>query len=141
MNKTEEGDSQMSDQYEEGSIVSQTTLEETPLYDVVKQEVQIGSAPGDTAPTVSIMSKAGDYAGEEGVRKLLDKHGISPEMRDDDACVCTIGWSEREQKWYGWSHRAYFGYRIGDDGFSERGKIETLEQAKDSASAYAEDVS
>ena len=131
----------MTKTYEAGDIVSQITLEETELYDVVKQEVQVGSKPGDTQSTVSIMSKSGDYAGEASVRRVLDKYGIAPEMRDDEACVCTIGWSEKEQKWYGWSHRAMFGYGIGDDGFEGRGKIETLEQAKESASAYAEDVS
>ena len=31
-------------------------------------------------------------------------------MHSDVAC---IGYSEREQKWYGWSHRAIFGFGIG----------------------------
>ena len=27
--------------------------------------------------------------------------------------TCSIGWSEKDQKWYGWSHRAIFGFTIG----------------------------
>ena len=26
---------------------------------------------------------------------------------------CSIGWNEEEQKWYGWSHRAIYGFGIG----------------------------
>jgi hypothetical protein len=28
--------------------------------------------------------------------------------------VCSIGWSDKDQKWYGWSHRAIYGFRPGD---------------------------
>lgn len=27
--------------------------------------------------------------------------------------ISNIGFSEKEQKWYGWSHRAFFGFGIG----------------------------
>lgn len=44
---------------------------------------------------------------------LVYKHGIAPEYRTPTSTVCSIGFSAREQKWYGWSHRAMFGFGIG----------------------------
>jgi len=132
----------MRDRVEVGDIVSESVLEEAELYDVVEQLVQMGTAPDDTMPTLSIMSKDGDYAGDASdMRKFFDKHGIAPELREEDANVCTIGWSEKKQKWFGWSHRATSSYGIGDKSFDGRHEIQTLEQAKVSASAFAEDVS
>ena len=45
------------------------------------------------------------YCIKLGLRKLQK---INPEH-----CVCSIGFSEKEQKWYGWSHRACYGFGIG----------------------------
>lgn len=33
--------------------------------------------------------------------------------RHEEAGTVQIGWCESEQKWYGWSHRAYYGFGIG----------------------------
>ena len=42
----------------------------------------------------------------DGWRKFFKEHGIQyVDFRH--------GWSEKEQKWYGWSHRAIFGFGIG----------------------------
>lgn len=46
--------------------------------------------------------------------RICVKHGIKPELRTGDSTVCSIGFSERDQKWYGWSHRAIHGFGIGD---------------------------
>lgn len=45
--------------------------------------------------------------------KNLLKYGdeLIPQLQQ--AKVCCIGWSPREQKWYGWSHRAIYGFTIG----------------------------
>jgi len=32
----------------------------------------------------------------------------------DSRDVCSIGFCERDGKWYGWSHRAIYGFQIGD---------------------------
>lgn len=52
--------------------------------------------------------------------KLIDflaKHEItqlnSTFIRDNGNPVANIGYSEKENKWYGWSHRAIFGFTIG----------------------------
>jgi hypothetical protein len=39
--------------------------------------------------------------------KFIDQHGIK-QLKSG------IGFSEKEQKWYGWSHRAFCGFGIGD---------------------------
>jgi len=45
--------------------------------------------------------------------RLCVARGIVPQKRADDSNVCSIGFCEREQKWYGWSHRAMFGFGVG----------------------------
>jgi len=60
----------------------------------------------------------GGYIGLKGVSEnwleILAKHGIAPQLASPDRKVCSIGFSEKEQKWYGWSHRAMYGFTIGD---------------------------
>ena len=127
---------------EEGDIIKSKVLEECELYDVVLQTVLMRVDPEETYTVTSIMSKDGDYAGgADDTRKFFDKHGIAPEMRSDEAHVCSVGWSERGHKYYGWSHRAFHGYAIGDKSFDGSRTIETKDQARESAAAFAEDVS
>ena len=57
----------------------------------------------------------GHYIGDpRRAHFLIVKRGIKPELADPTHKVCSIGFCEREQKWYGWSHRAIFGFGIGD---------------------------
>ena len=42
------------------------------------------------------------------------KRGIKPEKVNPDESVCSIGLCAYENKWYGWSHRAIYGFTIGD---------------------------
>ncbi len=44
--------------------------------------------------------------------KFFIKHEIKPE-EPEVGKVPIIGFSEKEQKWYGWSHRAIYGFGIG----------------------------
>lgn len=54
--------------------------------------------------------------------RLIVKRGIKPEPRTPPCPsanggkgrTCSIGFCEQEQKWYGWSHRALYGFGIGD---------------------------
>lgn len=58
---------------------------------------------------------SGDLIGDSRIANFLcKKHGIKPEKRSEKHQTCSIGFSEREQKWYGWSHRACYGFSIGD---------------------------
>ncbi len=83
---------------------------ESKLY-VVRQE------PNSLDPSL-MMGRAynlrGDYIGSADFAKsLCDRRGIAPEKAKDTHAICSIGFCEKEQKWYGWSHRAMFGFGIG----------------------------
>jgi hypothetical protein len=64
----------------------------------------------------------GHYIGtSKWAHRLINRYGIKPEPRPhQDAMegtgdkVCCIGFSEKNQKWYGWSHRAICGFGVGD---------------------------
>lgn len=99
--------------------------------------------------------------------RLWKKYGIETfELADPSHKVCSIGFSPRDQRWYGWSHRAIYGFGIGavvkegdcaatsgfTDGYlkdhPEENKAlpvgfeaKTLEDAKRMAIAFAESVS
>ena len=45
--------------------------------------------------------------------QLCKKRGIKPETRPGERRVCSIGFCKKENKWYGWSHRAIFGFGVG----------------------------
>jgi len=85
---------------------------------------------------------------------LCHKMGIRPERASDDHSVCSIGYSPKKKKWYGWSHRAMCGFGIGDMIYEEdhggpnvafvdhgNRKIERIEQAREAAINFAESVS
>ena len=57
----------------------------------------------------------GGYVGlPEDAYKLLQRgiHFVQKSNPKDN--VCSIGFNPIEQKWYGWSHRATYGFGIGD---------------------------
>ena len=57
----------------------------------------------------------GDYIGDpKRARMLVVKRGIKPEKVNSDHNVCSIGYCEKDNKWFGWSHRAIYGFGIGD---------------------------
>ena len=55
------------------------------------------------------------YIGDEDWAKKLIEMGIKPQLSDNEHRVCSIGFCEKEQKWYGWSHRAIFGFGVGSE--------------------------
>lgn len=98
----------------------------------------------------------GHYMGNSKMaRHLCKKRGIRQiQKAKPEHTVCSIGFNESEQKWYGWSHRAICGFGIGNRLFEEEygddntpfilhGKhmIINLEEAKQSAVRFAESVS
>ena len=56
----------------------------------------------------------GDYIGSPKWARKLIKRGIKPEKVNPDHNVCSIGFCADENKWFGWSHRAMYGFAIGD---------------------------
>ena len=114
----------------------------------------------------SVYAKDGGYCGPvDKFSFYLDK-GILPEKSSPNHNVCSIGKSILDGKWYGWSHRAIYGFEIGDvvkegdctasSGFTEEYLAEhpeesrhlpvgfeakTEEDAKKMAIAFADSVS
>ena len=70
----------------------------------------------------------GDHIGETKLAYYFcNKLGIAPELKHKHSQICTIGYSAKDKKYYGWSHRATFGFAIGDKIFEENfGKDDTL---------------
>jgi hypothetical protein len=97
----------------------------------------------------------GDYIGSaKTARQLVAKRGIQPQKAHPSHCVCSIGYSVKNGRWYGWSHRAIYGFRVGsrvkkgDCGYvpkSQGGKgdwiAKTTTDAKQMAIDFAESVS
>lgn len=54
------------------------------------------------------------YIGNTKWAYRLWKRGIVPELKRPGSRVCSVGFCESKQKWYGWSHRAIYGFGIGD---------------------------
>lgn len=98
----------------------------------MKKEVYIKEhlkeVPSDISPmeTIFVSKDSEVYVGlkglcdkEESLIDLLAEHEIikldtQNEWRERKKYpVACIGFSEKEQKWYGWSHRAFYGFTIG----------------------------
>ena len=82
-------------------------------YELRKERHFVGD---DEQPIVlkSAYTSSGDYIGDPRMANfLIRKKGIKPEKANPSHNVCSIGFCEAEKKWYGWSHRAIFGFTIG----------------------------
>lgn len=85
----------------------------------------------------------------EDAEYLMVKMGILPELVHKTDSVCSIGFCKRQRKWYGWSHRAIYGFGVGskrkkgDVAYAEHGCMtaRTLADAKKMAIQFADDVS
>ena len=74
----------------------------------------INSHRGEHVIVKSAYTPNGCYIGSPHMAYLLIvKRGIKPERANPTNKVCSIGFCEREQKWYGWSHRAIYGFGVG----------------------------
>ena len=104
---------------------------------------------------LAAFSPEGLYIGEpDFASRLVRQYGILTFFgRRQDSTVATIGFSPLQKKWYGWSHRAIFGFGLGDKLFSSRygdentkfhqhgtKVIKTLKEAREAARRFAEYV-
>jgi len=56
----------------------------------------------------------GDYIGTpQDAHTLVFEKGIQPQKSLECHSVCSIGYSVKDGKWYGWSHRAFCGFKVG----------------------------
>jgi hypothetical protein len=116
-------------------------------YKIVSEKVKI--ADDDTCPFVILKSAYtldDRYIGSVEDAEPLFEKGIKPELSSPDNKVCSIGFSDKDKKWWAWSHRAIQGFGVGDKTrrmFSEDEEktIQSLDEAKQAAIEFAEDVS
>ena len=76
---------------------------------------ELNSCGGDNPIEMySFYNNKGKYIGNiDKFKQLVIDKGIEPEAMDNNK-VCSIGRSTKDGKWYGWSHRAIYGFQIGD---------------------------
>lgn len=58
----------------------------------------------------------GSYLTRTGMEKSLKyllKRGITDQIQSNNGNTACIGFNPTKQKWYGWSHRAIYGFTIG----------------------------
>ena len=68
----------------------------------------------DDFETETAYTLTGDYIGSVDTAEFLcRKMQIKPECISKKHTVCSIGFCEADNKWYGWSHRAYYGFTVG----------------------------
>lgn len=82
---------------------------------ILRQEIVEAPDPDEPAMEWTMAyTPSGDYIGDsKWAHRLCVKRGIRPEKNKPDHCTCSIGFSSKDGKWYGWSHRAIFGFKIG----------------------------
>ena len=83
-------------------------------YEVRTELIDSGNNNDDFTMKSAYNSK-GDYIGSSrDAHRLCFNYGIIPEKISPKNNVCSIGFSKKNNKWYGWSHRALYGFKIGD---------------------------
>ena len=121
----------------------------------VRDEVWEHHPDEELTPIRAAYTPSGDYIGDtKTARRLVAERGIQPIKRSHGHCVCSIGYSVKDGKWYGWSHRAIFGFKIGSTckigdchylphSLGGRGKwtAKTISDAKQMAVDFASGVS
>ena len=83
---------------------------------IVRREMVDGSDFGSPDFEMkSAYTPTGDYIGDPiSAYRLCKKRGIKPEKAAPEHNVCSIGFSEVSQQWYGWSHRSICSFAVGD---------------------------
>lgn len=121
-------------------------------YEIREEEWRFGKNREDVTTVKSAYTiPNGDYIGDSKLAlRLIVKRGIMPEKANSDDNVCSIGFCKKNQKWFGWSHRAIYGFGIGHkvkksstlvgDGYKVGDVVKTLNEARDMAIAFANSV-
>lgn len=69
-------------------------------------------------PEIKLFDRPDMYIGTISILKLIKKYKISMQTLDklpfEDSKTACVGFSKKTMKWYGWSHRAIYGFKIGD---------------------------
>ena len=81
----------------------------------ILEEYKIKIEESNGIKMIFVYNKDDKYVGTlEDFQMYIEKYNLSEIQTYNDQKVCSIGFNKKEQKWYGWSHRAIFGFGIGD---------------------------
>jgi hypothetical protein len=80
----------------------------------VKEELWSMGEGDKPTKVLAAYSNNGDFIGPPDFAKHLARRGITQfDKIDPSHSTCSIGFNPKEQKWYGWSHRAIYGFGVG----------------------------
>ncbi len=134
--------------------VKKVWLDRSGCFEIRREVVDDGG--GNPLEWEMAYSIHGHYMGDVKMARALAKRRIVAELATPEHTVCSVGYSPRGKRWFGWSHRAIVGFKKGDRVFEERfpgatdktpfrrhGRlvIETLADARLAAVRFANSVS
>ena len=83
-------------------------------YEIRTEVVDGEDFDGEDFKAKNAYTPSGDYIGpSKKAHRLCKTRGIKPELVDNSWSVCSIGFCEKDKKWYGWSYRHIYGFGIG----------------------------
>lgn len=83
-------------------------------YKIKVARTWVGSDEKNSIVMVTVHTQDDKYVGTLENAKFYFDEGILPESDFRNNPVVSIGKSFIDGKWYGWSHRAMYGFKIGD---------------------------
>lgn len=83
-------------------------------YELRYERLSGEEAHGPPIEMTSAFTDDGHYIGNSKFAYRLFRRGIKPELINPDHNICSVGFDVANQKWFGWSHRALYGFGIGD---------------------------
>lgn len=100
---------------------------------VVKEEFwKLDETDPHPTPMKLAYTPQGELIGDVKTAKyLIVKRGIKPIRASKKHSVCSIGYSKKDKRWYGWSHRSMCGFKKGDKLFTENYKSNIPEDQRD----------
>tara|TARA_B100000214_G_scaffold10058_1_gene7324 strand:- start:104793 stop:107204 length:2412 start_codon:yes stop_codon:yes gene_type:complete len=121
------------------TVAQDTSTLKQGYYTTVEEYVEVGEnlQLGKPFTMSSAYNPEGVYIGTpEDAKHICENMGILPMPISENSRVCSIGFSSKDNKWYGWSHRAMFGFKPGqsvkqgDCGFRPSNAQEAIDQAR-----------
>lgn len=82
-------------------------------YEIRTEEVQLYEGDDVSIRKHAYTPEGWNIGSPKDAYRLCVKFGIKPELHTRNMNICAVGFCESESKWYGWSHRAIYGFGIG----------------------------
>lgn len=84
------------------------------IADIVKAKSNLGSEEGRIYVSKTDKSYIGLVGLEEGILGFIFELELTDLQAINGGSVACVGFCRQSMRWYGWSHRAYFGFGVGD---------------------------